>query len=419
MALKEVIGVPVGTVVFDDLAKTDLILFFGQNPGTNSPRFLHPLRDAAKRGAEIITFNPVLERGLESFRAPQSPVEMVTGGGTRISTQYHQVRPGGDIAAILGICKHVFAADDAAKTQGRRVLDVEFLASHTHGLDAFERHVRATSWDEIEAQSGLRRHDLIAAAEVYVAAERVTAFYGMGLTQHVHGFDNVTMLVNLLLLRGNIGREGAGISPVRGHSNVQGQRTVGISEKPELVPLDRLARRYGFTPPRDEGLTTVAACEGIVSGEVRAFVGLGGNFVRAIPEREIMETAWKRMRLTVQIATKLNRSHLVHGEVAYLLPCLGRTEEDRQTSGPQTVSMEDTFSHIVGSIGRRKPARPEPALRSRDRGRPRQGDAGAEPARALGVSGPATTAGSPRDFRDLPGHPRRSRQEDVETGRLL
>ena len=194
------------------------------------------------------------------------------------------------------------------------------------------------------------------AAEIYVQAKRAICMYGMGLTQHVHGFHNLTTLTNLWLLKGNIGREGAGISPVRGHSNVQGQRTVGISEKPELVPLDKIAEQFGFEPPREEGMNTVATCKGVLAGEVKAFIGLGGNFVRAIPERDRMEEAWTRMRLTVQVATKLNRSHLVNGEVAYLLPCLSRTEKDVQASGPQTVTMEDTFSCIHGSVGHRVPA---------------------------------------------------------------
>ena len=359
VALKKVIGVGVGTVVYDDIAKSDAIFFFGQNTGSNSPRFLHPLQDASKRGVEIITFNPVRERGLEFFVNPQNPVEMLTGKETRISSQYHQVRTGGDIAAILGICKHVFAADDAAKQQGKRVLDVAFIERHTHGIETFEAKVRSTSWDEIERQSGLSRSAIEAAGQVYVEADRVTAFYGMGLTQQVHGFENVAMLVNMLLLRGNIGREGTGVSPVRGHSNVQGQRTVGIAEKPEEVPLDKLAEQFGFEPPRQKGMNTVEACEGIVAGTVKAFIGLGGNFVRAIPEQKIMEDKWTNMRLTVQVATKLNRSHLVNGKVAYLLPCLGRTEEDIQAGGPQAVSMEDTFSHIVGSLAKRKPASAE------------------------------------------------------------
>jgi molybdopterin-dependent oxidoreductase alpha subunit len=356
VALKKVIGEGVGTVVFDDLQNCDAMFFFGQNTGSNSPRFLHPLQDAAKRGVQIITFNPVREKGLEFFTNPQSPVEMLTGKETRISTQYYQVRPGGDVAVLMGICKHVFGADDEAQKHGKRVLDVDFIEHHTSGLEEFEAKVRATSWEEIEHESGLSRRDIEAAAQVYVEADRVIGIYGMGLTQHMHGFENIALFVNMLLLKGNIGRDGTGISPVRGHSNVQGQRTVGISEKPELVPLDKYAEQFGFEPPRDKGMNTVEACEGILSGKVKSFFGLGGNFVRAIPERDRMEHAWTKMRLTVQVATKLNRSHLVNGEIAFLLPCLGRTEEDVQASGPQAVSMEDTFSCIHGSIARRKPA---------------------------------------------------------------
>ena len=325
-----------------------------QNPGTNSPRFLHPLQEAAQRGCRIVTFNPVRERGLEVFLNPQNPAEMLTGTGTRISTQYHQLKAGSDIAAIMGLCKHVFLADDRAQLQGRRVLDVDFIKEHCHGFEAFEAKVRATTWDEIEAATGLRRTALEEAAQVYIESRNVIAVFGMGLTQHVHGFENIAMVVNLMLLRGNLGREGAGIAPVRGHSNVQGQRTVGISEKPELVPLDKLEELFGFTPPRDKGMNTVEACEGMLEGRVKAFIGLGGNFVCAIPERERMEAAWQKLRLTVQIATKLNRSHLVNGEVAYLLPCLGRTEQDVQATGPQTVTIEDTFSCIHGSVARRK-----------------------------------------------------------------
>ncbi|MFD1745346.1 FdhF/YdeP family oxidoreductase [Rhizobium helianthi] len=356
VALKKIIGAPVGTSVYEDFSTCDAIFFFGQNTGSNSPRFLHPLQDAVKRGCRIVTFNPVRERGLEAMINPQSPTEMLTGHETRISSHYLQVKAGGDIAALLGLCKHVLAKDDEAKRDGRSVLDRDFIKQHTHDFDAFEQLVRQTSWQEIEEHSGLTRVALEEAGQVYVEAERVIGIYGMGLTQQVHGFDNIGMFVNLLLMKGNIGRDGTGISPVRGHSNVQGQRTVGISEKPELVPLDRLEDMFGFTAPRDTGLTTVDACHGIMKGDVKAFIGLGGNFVRAIPEQEAMEAAWQRMRLTVQIATKLNRSHLINGEIAYLLPCLGRSEEDLQESGPQIVTIEDTFSCIHGSIARRKPA---------------------------------------------------------------
>jgi molybdopterin-dependent oxidoreductase alpha subunit len=359
VSLKKVIGSPVGTSVYEDFSTCDAIFFFGQNTGSNSPRFLHPLQEAVKRGCRIVTFNPVRERGLEAMINPQSPTEMLTGHETPISCQYLQVKAGGDIAALMGLCKHVLARHEEAQSEGRSVLDLEFIERHTSGFDAFLDTVRATGWDEIEQNSGLTRQALQAAGQVYVEAERVIGIYGMGLTQQVHGFDNIAMFVNLLLMKGNIGRDGTGISPVRGHSNVQGQRTVGISEKPELVPLDRLGEMFGFEPPRDKGMNTVEACEGMLAGTVKSFIGLGGNFVRAIPETEAMEAAWTKMRLTVQIATKLNRSHLINGEVAYLLPCLGRSEEDRQASGPQTVTMEDTFSCIHGSIGRRKPASKE------------------------------------------------------------
>ena len=356
VALKEVIGVGVGTVVYDDLAKCDAMFFFGQNTGSNSPRFLHPLQGAAERGVPIVTFNPVREKGLEVFKNPQSPIEMLTPKKTKISTQYNQVRPGGDIAVLMGMCKCVFEADDAAQKEGKRVLDAEFIEQHTTGLDEFEKQARATKWEDIEHESGLSRAAIEAAAAVFIKAERVSSFYGMGLTQHVHGFDSVAMLVNLHLLRGMIGRDGTGVSPVRGHSNVQGQRTVGVATKPADVPLDKFAKQFDFEPPRDEGLDTVEGCGGILSGKVKAFIGLGGNFLRAVPERVLVEESWTKLRLTVQVATKLNRSHLVNGEIAYLLPCLGRTEEDMQTSGAQAVSMEDTFSTIYGSHGRQKPA---------------------------------------------------------------
>ena len=357
VGLKKVTGSPVGTCVLSDFDKCDAIFFFGQNTGSNSPRFLHPLQEAVERGCRIVTFNPVQEPGLIKFVNPQSPTEMVTQKATPISNLYFQVRPGGDIAAITGLCKHVMARDAALLANDKRhVIDTAFIEQHCHGFDAFIAWLDTISWDEIEKESGLSRRELEAAADIYCDADNVIGVYGMGVTQHVHGSQTIGALVNLLLLRGNIGREGAGISPVRGHSNVQGQRTVGISEKPELVPNDRLKALFGFDPPMEKGMNTVEACEAIIAGKVKAFVSLGGNFLRAIPEREKMEDAWTKMRLTVQIATKLNRSHLINGEIAYLLPCLGRSEEDNQASGPQTVTMEDSLSCIHGSLGKSKPA---------------------------------------------------------------
>jgi molybdopterin-dependent oxidoreductase alpha subunit len=366
VALPQVIGSPVGTVLLKDFDHTDCIFFFGHNTTTNAPRMLHPLQEAAQRGVPIITFNPLRERGLERFTNPQNPVQMIAGG-TRISTQYHQVRLGGDSAAILGICKCVIEADDRARSGGTpRLVDVDFIARHTSGFEEFASFCRAQTWEAIEKASGLDRGAMLEAANVYMAANAVIANYGMGVTQHKHGVETAKMIVNLLLLRGNIGKPGAGISPIRGHSNVQGQRTVGISEKTKLVPLDKLAELYGFEPPRWDGLTTVDACDGILKRKVRGFVSLGGNFVRAIPERSLMEPAWSGLRLSVQIATKLNRSHIVPGEVTYVLPCLGRIEIDQQASGPQVVSMEDSTACIHGSRGQRKPvaenALSEPAI---------------------------------------------------------
>jgi molybdopterin-dependent oxidoreductase alpha subunit len=357
VALPESIGVPVGTCGLDDFAKTDCILFFGQNPGSNSPRMLHPLQSASERGAAIITFNPLRERGLERFTNPQSPSEMALGRETTISSQYHQVRAGGDLAALTGLCKAVLALEDAAQLAGAPpVLDHAFIAEHTHGLDELLAWLRAREWAEIETESGLTRAALEGAARVYAQSRAVIGVYGMGLTQHRAGVETVQMLMNLLLLRGNIGRDGAGISPVRGHSNVQGQRTVGITEKPELIPMDALAKQYSFEPPRETGLNTVEACEAILDGRIDAFVMLGGNFLRAIPDRDRMEVAWRSMRLTVNVATKLNRSHLFPGTVSFILPVRGRIEVDEQASGPQATSMEDSTGCIHGSRGVRAPA---------------------------------------------------------------
>ncbi|MES1152937.1 MAG: FdhF/YdeP family oxidoreductase, partial [Dongia sp.] len=356
----------VGTVHLADFEKADCILIFGHNTTTNAPRLLHPLQEAVRRDVPIVTFNPLRERGLERFLNPQDPVQMVLGG-TRISSNYYQVRTGGDIAAVLGMCKRVIESDDEAqRAGGERKIDVAFVEKHTHGFGDFAAFCRAQEWSELERVSGLSRDEMREAAEIYMRSEKVILCYGMGITQHRFGVEAVRMLVDLLLLRGNIGKPGAGIAPIRGHSNVQGQRTVGISEKAKLVPLDKLAELYDFNPPREDGLTTVDACQAILDGKVRAFISLGGNFLRAVPEREMMEKGWQRLRLSVQIATKLNRSHVVPAEITYLLPSLGRIEIDRQASGPQAVSVEDSTACIHGSRGQREPvsalALSEPAI---------------------------------------------------------
>jgi molybdopterin-dependent oxidoreductase alpha subunit len=360
VALPETIGVPVGTVKIEDFDHTDCMFFFGQNVGVNSPRMLHQLDEVRRRGAPIITFNPLRERGLERFTNPQNPLQMLTLSETKISTQYHQLSPGGDLAALVGLCKALIAADDKAKAlhQSERVLDVDFIAEHTDGYADFEAAVRGFDWPEIERCCGLTREAIEAAAQVYANSKAVIVCYGMGLTQHRSGVLAIQMLSNFLLMRGNIGKPGAGIFPVRGHSNVQGQRTVGITEKPDLAPLDRLASQYSFKPPRVKGLDTVETCRGILDGMVNAFIGLGGNFVRAVPETVAMEEGWRKLPLSVQIITKLNRSAVVHGRAAFVLPCLGRIEIDRQAGVKQFLTVEDTTGRFHASHGQVEPVGP-------------------------------------------------------------
>jgi molybdopterin-dependent oxidoreductase alpha subunit len=357
VALPESIGVGKGTVDLEDLEDCDAIFIFGQNPGTNSPRMLGYLHDMAKRGVPIVTFNPLKERGLVAFANPQNAVEMLTGSGQKISSQYHQVRTGGDIAAVQGICKAVLAAaETTGGTAGTRIIDREFIAQHTHGFDAFAAYVRNLSWDRLEHFSGLCRADMEAAASVYINADRVVACWGMGITQHRRGGDTMQQIMNLLFLRGNIGRKGAGACPIRGHSNVQGDRTVGIYQKPKEPFLRKMDEVFGFRSPRDPGHDVAECCEAMLRGEVDAFVALGGNFFRAIPDNARVAAEAPRLRMTAYVATKPNRSHMTHGRSSWLLPCLGRTERDEQNGIVQTITVEDSFSMVHGSTGLLVPA---------------------------------------------------------------
>ncbi|MAW98348.1 MAG: formate dehydrogenase [Sphingomonas sp.] len=357
VGLKNATGSPVATIQMDDYELCDAIFCFGQNVGTNSPRMLHTLKGARKRGVEIVNFNPLRERGWERFTDPQNPVQMATGGSTQISTQYHQVKAGGDISAVLGIAKIAIAADDAARAAGREpILDHHFIEQHTVRFEEFAEYVRKAEWDDILRESGLTREAIEDAARVYLKSKALIIVYGMGITQHRYGMDSLYMIVNLLLMRGHIGRPGAGPGPVRGHSNVQGQRTVGITEKPELAPNARLKQLYDFTPPDWKGWDTVESCRHIIDGTCDGFIQLGGNFLRATPEHEKMVKGWAKLPFQVHIATKLNKSHLHPGEDCWILPCLGRMERDMQASGPQAVTMEDSFSHIYGSLGKATPA---------------------------------------------------------------
>ncbi len=357
VGLPESIGIGKGTVLLEDFDRADAIFIFGQNPGTNSPRMMTSLRNASRRGAHIISFNPFRERSLERFQAPQDPVEMMTLASTRISECLYQVRVGGDIAALKGIMKALIEADDSAITADRpRVVDVDFITGHTLGFEALVADLRATSWAVIEHQSGLSRAQLANSAKVYADAENVILVYGMGITQHRHGSQAVQQIANLALLRGNVGRPGAGICPVRGHSNVQGDRTVGITERPTGEFLDRMEKHFGFRPPRSPGHDVVLALEAMVREEAKVLVGLGGNFAAAVPDWALTRAALRKLDLTVQISTKLNRSHIVHGREALILPCLGRTEIDMQKAGPQSVTVEDSMSMVHASLGMNAPA---------------------------------------------------------------
>ncbi|MEY4766352.1 MAG: hypothetical protein RI907_3025 [Pseudomonadota bacterium] len=360
MGLKGSIGVGKGTVTLDDFEHADCILIFGQNPGTNHPRMLGELRAAAKRGARILSFNPLRERGLERFADPQSPVEMLSGGATTITSDYFQLKVGGDIAALTGLIKHLLDLDEAAMVNGLPpVIDPAFIAEHTVGFDALRAHVLATDWPAIEAACGLSRERLHHAATVIAKAQGVIACWGMGITQHRHGVGGVQMIANLLLMRGMVGKAGAGLCPVRGHSNVQGDRTMGIYEKPSAAFLDRLQQVYGFAPPRHEGFDTIGAIEAMRDGRARVFFAMGGNFAAATPDTPTTWAALQRCDLTVHVATKFNRSHTVLGREALVLPCLGRTEVDQQASGPQHVSVEDSMSMVHLSAGINAPASPQ------------------------------------------------------------
>jgi molybdopterin-dependent oxidoreductase alpha subunit len=352
VGLPESIGIGKGTVILDDFAHAQAIFVIGQNPGTNSPRMMTELRNASRRDVPIVVLNPLRERALERFAAPQDPVEMVTLSSTRIASEYCQVAVGGDVAALKGIMKIVLEAHDTAvQAGGTPVLDLTFVEQHTHGFDAFADDLRRTSWDEILRVSGLRRDQLDRVASIYMKANAVIVCYGMGITQHRHGSENIQQIANLLLLRGNFGKPGAGICPVRGHSNVQGDRTVGVDEKPKQELLDQIEKIFGFKPPRRRGHAVVDAVQAMIEGRAKVFVGLGGNFIAAVPDKPIAEAAMRGLSLSVAISTKLNRSHLVHGEQALILPCLARSDIDIQKSGRQAVTVEDSMSMVHASAG--------------------------------------------------------------------
>ncbi|HEY2757449.1 MAG TPA: FdhF/YdeP family oxidoreductase [Pseudolabrys sp.] len=356
VGLPESIGIGKGTVLLEDFEHADAIFIIGQNPGTNSPRMLTDLHNASRRGVPIVVMNPLRERALERFAAPQNPIEMMTFGSTRIASEYCQVSVGGDVAALKGIMKLVLEAHEMAVKAGvEPVLDLAFIEQHTHGFNAFAEDLRGTSWDDILRVSGLSLDQIERMAAIYMKSNAVIICYGMGITQHQRGSEGVQQIANLLLLRGNFGKPGAGICPVRGHSNVQGDRTVGIDEKPKPEFLDQIERVFGFKPPREHGHTVVDAIQAMIDGSAKVFIGLGGNFIAAVPDKEIAEAAMRRQRLTVAVSTKLNRGHLVHGEQALILPCLARSDIDIQAGERQSVTVEDSMSMVHASSGFARP----------------------------------------------------------------
>ncbi len=352
VGLPESIGIGKGTVVLEDFDATDAIFVAGQNPGTNSPRMMTSLRNAARRGVPIVAINPLRERALERFTAPQDPVDMLTLSSTPIAHEYCQVKVGGDVALLKGMMKLILEQHEAALASGGApVLDMPFIERHTLGLQGLTDDVRATSWSDIIRVSGVPREQIERLARIYVQAKSAIFVYGMGFTQHRHGTGIVQQVANLLLLRGNFGRPGAGICPVRGHSNVQGDRTVGIDEKPSATLLAQIEKVFGFRPPARHGHAVVDALQAMIAGRAKVFIGLGGNFAAAVPDTEIAQAAIRRLELTVGINTKLNRGHLIHGREALILPCLARSDIDEQVGGLQSVTVEDSMSMVHASGG--------------------------------------------------------------------
>ncbi|MFW5967824.1 MAG: FdhF/YdeP family oxidoreductase, partial [Persicimonas sp.] len=352
VGLSEVIGVGKGTVLLEDFDEADAIFVIGQNPGTNHPRMLTALQSAKRNGATIVSINPLKETGLNKFKHPQE-VRGIVGTGTQLADFFLQVRINGDVALLKGIMKAMLEMEDERPGE---VLDREFIDEYTSGFEDLRRDLEAASWDEIVEKSGVDRGQIDQAAQIAADSDATIACWAMGLTQHENGVANIQSVVNFLLLGGHIGKPGAGACPVRGHSNVQGDRTVGIWDKPSDEFLDRLEAHFGFEPPREHGLDTVHAIKAMHDGAAKVFVGMGGNFLSATPDTDLTAEALENCSLTVQISTKLNRAHLVTGDRALILPCLGRTERDFQEEGRQFVTVENSMGIVHTSKGDFEPA---------------------------------------------------------------
>jgi molybdopterin-dependent oxidoreductase alpha subunit len=353
-ALTETIGAGKGTVTLEDFDLAQAIFVIGQNPGTNHPRMLTALEHAKRKGAKLVHINPLPEVGMTKFKHPQDFLGWL-GGGTELADLFLQVRINGDVALLKGLMKAVLAAEE--KRPGE-VLDSDFIRNYTTGFEAFEKALAQVEWSEIIEQSGISREQIEAAARIFIESERTMFCWAMGLTQHKNAVANIQEIVNLMLLRGQVGKPGAGFCPVRGHSNVQGDRTMGITQRPSEAFLDKLGSAFGFEPPRKRGFDTVESIQAMHDGRAKVFFALGGNFLSASPDTEYTAAALRRCRLTAHVSTKLNRAHLITGERALILPCLGRTEIDRQGTGPQFVTTENSMAVVQASLGLLKPASP-------------------------------------------------------------
>ena len=353
-AMGQTIGIGKATISYDDFAKADLIIIMGQNPGTNHPRMLTALEEAKEAGYEIVAVNPLPEAGLMRYKNPQN-VKGIVGRGTQIADQFVQVRIGGDMALLQAVSKRVLDAE--AKNPGT-VLDHQFLEEHCQGLAELQAHLAGLDEAAVLEATGLRVEEIDELAARYLKADKVIITWAMGITQHKKAVATIKEIINLLLLRGNMGKPGAGASPIRGHSNVQGDRTMGIWEQMPPAFLDALSREFSFEPPRNHGVDSVETIRQMRDGGIKVFVGLGGNLVGAISDTQAAVAAMENTELSVQISTKLNRSHTVTGTEALILPTMGRTEMDMQESGPQFVSVEDTVCAVHPSQGTVRPVAP-------------------------------------------------------------
>jgi molybdopterin-dependent oxidoreductase alpha subunit len=362
VGLPKSIGIGKGTVSLEDFDHCELIIAMGHNPGTNHPRMMGTLHECARRGVPIIVFNPLKERALERFADPQNPIEMGTFRSTPIASTYYQVKVGGDAAALKGIMKAIM---EVADTIGD-ALDHDFIAEHTNNFAEFVADLRRTEWADIEQACGLARTELARVATAYIKSKATIVTYGMGITQHAKGTQNVQQIAALLMLRGNYGKPGAGICPLRGHSNVQGNRTVGITEKPNSVMFANVEKAFGFRPPPHHGHDAVNAMRAMVEQRSKVLICLGGNFSIALPDIDLSYQGMRNLDLAVHLNTKLNRSQLLVGKESIILPVLGRTEQDVQADGAQSVTVEDSMSMVHASRGKLKPAsehlRSEPAI---------------------------------------------------------